>query len=256
VHVTYSDISNAAMLIEVARTQEDASPEPSFGTHFFQDLVEAGIRYLPLYPDDPDVAFQETFFRRAHNVLPDLLPDAAPLAEVVRVIDVARETGGKVLRILMNAELDEAVGALTPPAVGPDPVRPERKPTAEPASADHWRWRQVMAERLAAATDPGRFGVKAMYLIGSTKNATAGPGSDLDLIVHVEDDPARRDALALWLEGWSRSLAEVNYLRTGYRAHGLLDVHYVTDADLAAQTSFATKIGAVTDPARPLALGS
>ena len=41
VSVTYSDINNTAMLIEIARKQRDYTPDPSFGTHFFQDLVEA-----------------------------------------------------------------------------------------------------------------------------------------------------------------------------------------------------------------------
>jgi hypothetical protein len=63
-----------------------------------------------------------------------------------------------------------------------------------------------------------------------------------------------RDRLALWLEGWSLSLGEMNYLRTGSRSEGLLDVHYVTDEDIARRTSFAVKIGAATDAARPLAL--
>ena len=46
----------------------------------------------------------------------------------------------------------------------------------------------------------------------------------------------------------------MNYLRTGYRAERLLDVHYVTDEDIARRGDFATKIGAVTDAARPLPL--
>jgi hypothetical protein len=185
-----------------------------------------------------------------------LVPEAAPYADVVRVIDVARETGGRVLRVLMNADLDEAVGVLSPAAAGLEAARPERKTPAEPASADHWRWRLRMAELIAAHADPERFDIKAMYVIGSTKNANAGPGSDLDLIVHVGVDPERREALGLWLEGWSVCLGEINYLRTGYRSRGLLDVHYVTDGDLERQSSFAAKIGAVTDPARPLALGT
>ena len=109
-----------------------------------------------------------------------------------------------------------------------------------------------MAQRLAAALDPVRFGVKAVYLFGSTKNGTAGPASDIDLLLHVEAEDARRKDLAAWLEGWSLSLAEANYVRTGYRSDGLLDVHYVTDADIARGGSFASKIGAVTDAARPL----
>jgi pyruvate,water dikinase len=113
-----------------------------------------------------------------------------------------------------------------------------------------------MALRIAALIDPVRFGVKAAYVFGSTKNATAGPASDIDLLLHVEPDGDRRRALSLWLDGWSQSLAEANYLRTGYRTEGLLDVHYVTDEDIAGGANpFATKIGAVTDPARPLPLG-
>jgi hypothetical protein len=57
VNVTYSDINNTAMLIEIARLNENFAPDPSFGTHFFQDLVESQIRYLPLYPDDEQIIF-------------------------------------------------------------------------------------------------------------------------------------------------------------------------------------------------------
>jgi len=40
------------VLIEIARKKGNYVPDLSFGTHFFQDLVEASIRYIPLYPDD------------------------------------------------------------------------------------------------------------------------------------------------------------------------------------------------------------
>jgi hypothetical protein len=113
-----------------------------------------------------------------------------------------------------------------------------------------------MAERIAAELNAERFGVKALYIFGSAKNATAGPKSDIDLLVHDEGAGRKRSELALWLDGWSRSLAEMNFLRTGYRSDGLLDVHYVTDRDIEKQSSFAAKIGAVTDPARPLQLGN
>ncbi len=254
VSVTYSQISNTAVLVEMARQKGNYVPDLSFGTHFFQDLVETGIRYLPLYPDDPKVIFNEAFFRDSHNMLAELLPEAEDLAETIRVIDVQRQTGGKVLRILMNADLDEAVGVLSAPTAEPDTHAPPRKRAVEAPASDHWRWRLRMAEQIAAVTDTQRFGVKAMYVIGSTKNATAGPGSDLDLLVHVVGTREQRDKLEFWLEGWSLCLAEMNYLRTGYRSPGLLDVHIVTDADIERQTDFAVKIGAVTDPARPLAL--
>jgi predicted nucleotidyltransferase len=112
-----------------------------------------------------------------------------------------------------------------------------------------------MAESIAARLDPARFGVKALYVFGSTKNATAGPASDIDLLVHFTGTDKQRRDLEQWFEGWSLSLSEINYLRTGYRTDSLLDVHIVTDDDIANRTSYAVKIGAVTDAARELPLG-
>jgi hypothetical protein len=249
VPVTYADISNAAVIVEIARKKGGYLPDLSFGTHFFQDLVESNIRYLPLYPDDPDVVFNEAFFRRTANALASLVPEFEGLAEVVRVIDVPRATEGRVLRLLMNGDLDEAVGLLAAPVpAGETHVEPGTAIEARPD--DHWRWRLRMAQRIAALIDPLRHGVKAAYVFGSTKNGTAGPSSDIDLLLHVEGDDGRRRELALWLDGWSQSLAEANYLRTGYRTDGLLDVHYVTDADIAGGTNaFASKSG--RSPTRP-----
>jgi hypothetical protein len=113
-----------------------------------------------------------------------------------------------------------------------------------------------MAEKIAAALDGKRFGVKGIYMFGSVKNAASGPGSDIDLIVHFTGSDEQREGLTTWLDGWSRSLAEMNYLRTGYRSDGLLDVHIVTDKDIDEKTSYAAKIGAVTDAARPLSMRS
>ena len=96
--------------------------------------------------------------------------------------------------------------------------------------------------------------MKAVYLLGSTKNASAGPKSDIDLLVHFRGTEKQRRDLKLWFEGWSLCLGEMNYLRTGYKSDGLLDVHIVTDDDIARRSSFAVKIGAVTDAARELAL--
>ena len=177
------------------------------------------------------------------------------LADVVRVIDVPAETEGQVLHVLLNADLDRAVGVIGPPAMTPEESpRPDYPPI--PASReDHWRWRLRMAERIAAHLDQNRFPVRALYVFGSAKNATAGPSSDLDLIVHFDGNDRQREELSLWLDGWSLSLAEINYLRTGYQMDGLLDVHFVTDEDFKLGSSFAVKIGAVTDAARQLHLG-
>ena len=91
------------------------------------------------------------------------------------MIDVPGATGGRVLRILMNGDLDEAVGLLGAPTVAGE-AHVEPGTTTESRPDDHWRWRLRMAQRIAALLDPARFGVKAAYVFGSTKNGTAGPG--------------------------------------------------------------------------------
>ncbi len=256
VPVTYADISNTSVLVEIARQKGGYVPDLSFGTHFFQDLVESDIRYLPLYPDDADVVFHEELLRQAPNALARLLPEFADLEGVLRVIDLSAATDGMVLQVLMNADLGQAVAVLAPPSAAPG-LGPESDLAAQVRAEDHWRWRLRMAQRLAHELVPERFGVAGLYLFGSTKNATAGAASDIDLIVHLApgSQPEQRRALAEWLEGWSLCLAETNFLRTGVRRDGLLDVHYVTDAEIARGEGYAAKIGAITDPARPLPLG-
>ena len=193
---------------------------------------------------------------RSGNEMPDLIPEYADLGDVLSIIDVAKATGGNTLRILLNADLNQAIAffASARKAIEPAAPQPIVDAVTDPQSQEHWRWRYEMAERIATAIDAERFGVRALYIIGSSKNGNAGPASDLDLIVHHTGDTDRMRELQRWLEGWSSSLDEINYLRTGYRSGGLLDVHYITDRDIERRTSFAAKIDAVTDPAEELPL--
>ncbi len=115
VSVDYADINNTSMLIEVARSKDRYVPELSFGTHFFQDLVESQIRYLPLYADNEGVIFQEEFLLSADNRLSELLPDCAALSDTIRVIDLGRCADGKSLVVGMNAEAGLAMAYLVRP---------------------------------------------------------------------------------------------------------------------------------------------
>jgi pyruvate, water dikinase len=259
VPVTYSDINNTALLIEVARQRGNYVPDLSFGTHFFQDLVEANIRYLPLYPDSDQGGLQERFLKGAPNLLADLAADFRHLKDVVYVVDIPASTNGRILRVLFNADIDQGVGHFAPPRardVTPSILRTSLPLPAANNSSDSWRWREFMARRIAARVDSERMGVVALYLFGSVVHATAAPNSDIDLIVHFRGTDQQRAELLSWLQGWSHSLAELNFLRTGYQSDGLLDVHIVTDEDIEKRTSYASKIGAVTDPAEELPLGT
>jgi len=250
VNVTYSDINNTSMLIEIARKKGNYVPDLSFGTHFFQDLVEANIRYLPLYPDTEEVIFNENFLLSAENVLSEFLPEYSELASVVRVIDVAKSTNGSILKVLINADLESAVGMFAPPSIEIVEEKEIKIQSYEYNPNDHWRWRMKMAERIASELDPKRFGVKGVYVFGSTKNATANPDSDIDLIVHIEEEICDVEKLSHWFEGWSLALSEVNYLRTGRLTKSILDVQFVTDKDISAKAGYGQKINAATDAAR------
>lgn len=116
----------------------------------------------------------------------------------------------------------------------------------------HWQWRYEMAEKIAEHLDLSKFGVKGLYIIGSTKNAEAGPASDIDLIFHIHDHDDKTTTLQAWLDGWSLCLAEYNRQKTGYKSDGLLDVHFVTDEDIHKKTSYAVMIGSTENSARPL----
>jgi hypothetical protein len=62
VPINYGDIYNTRALVEIAGYGNLVVPEPSFGTHFFQDLVEANIYPLAIYLEDPEVQFNQSFF--------------------------------------------------------------------------------------------------------------------------------------------------------------------------------------------------
>lgn len=118
---------------------------------------------------------------------------------------------------------------------------------------NHWKWRYQMAEAIARKINKDEMGIKAIYLIGSTKNAVSGPASDIDLIIHYDGKEEHKFMIQLWIDGWSKSLASLNEMLTGYHdENGLIDLHLVTDDDVRSADSYTVKIGAHTDPARKL----
>jgi len=108
-------------------------------------------------------------------------------------------------------------------------------------SNEHWKWRKKMAMIIAEKLNPEKFGVKAIYLTGSTKNANAGPGSDIDLLIHFNGKNEKLSLLKTWIEGWSLCLSQINFEKTGYQLDsGLIDLHIITDEDIKKKTSYST----------------
>ena len=75
VPVSFAEIRNMKILCEVAYSEAGYHPELSFGSHFFQDLVEADIFYGAISEDPEQALFAPDFFAGSENLLPTLLPD-------------------------------------------------------------------------------------------------------------------------------------------------------------------------------------
>ncbi len=88
VNVSYSEIRNTSVLVEVARNDTNHRPDVSYGTHFFQDLVEEQIIYMPVFPDEPQARFNEELFANSSNSLTGILPEYADFEENIKVLDI------------------------------------------------------------------------------------------------------------------------------------------------------------------------
>ncbi len=108
--VTYADIYNARAIIEVFEGTD--TPEPSYGTHFFQDLVEARIFPLAIAVEDPATRFNKAFFEDSPSVLDQIGPEASVWAEVLQLIDIPAVCGGAHMQLVMDGEADSAMGYL------------------------------------------------------------------------------------------------------------------------------------------------
>jgi hypothetical protein len=112
--INYGDIYNTRALIEVSGHGISAAPEPSYGTHFFQDLVEANIYPLAIYLDDADVQFNHSFLYDTPNLVSDYLPEADDCSDTVRLIEVDSFRNGSHLELVMDDEKGEGVAYLVP----------------------------------------------------------------------------------------------------------------------------------------------
>jgi hypothetical protein len=114
VRVTYSNINKTKLLVEIAFVRNGLTPEVSYGTHFFQDLVEADIVIVPLYPDDPGSIFNEEFLLKSPNLLKEIVPEAKDFAEVVRVIHIPSACDGHYLQVFLSTQQQKGIGLLGP----------------------------------------------------------------------------------------------------------------------------------------------
>lgn len=108
VSVTYADIFNTRALIELASQKGGYSSEPSYGTHFFQDLVESQIYPLAISAEESADHLNHYFLKTAINRIEHFIPEQSPATQCIKVISVNSERPNCILDIAMNGQ--KAVG--------------------------------------------------------------------------------------------------------------------------------------------------
>lgn len=109
VPVSFADINGVAVLCEIVAMHANLVPDVSLGTHFFNDLVEAEMLYLAVYPGREETVLHSEFFTDAPNQFATLLPADAQWANVIRVFDLPRADDGTRLALHANVREQRAV---------------------------------------------------------------------------------------------------------------------------------------------------
>ena len=99
--VGFAEINNYVSMSELAYSSHGLRPELSYGSHFFQDLVETGIFYTAIYQGERGCEFNEALFDRYPDRYAELTGDEQ-LAEVIKVYDLGE--GGAILYSEMESQ--------------------------------------------------------------------------------------------------------------------------------------------------------
>ncbi|HKZ54850.1 MAG TPA: PEP/pyruvate-binding domain-containing protein [Anaerolineales bacterium] len=112
VYVGYADICNAGALVELSGREVGPAPEPSLGTHFFHDLMEAQIYPVALSLDREDTLFNQRFFYDTPNSLREWVDVSEDLGGTVRLIEVRAFRAEHHLELVMDDESGVTVAFL------------------------------------------------------------------------------------------------------------------------------------------------
>ena len=114
VFVSYADIYRAGALVELSGEGVGLAPEPSLGTHFFQDLMEAQIYPLAIRLDDPQTVFNRNFFYQTPNCLSNWMEADPALKKCLRLIEVSDYRPDHHIEVVMDDEENQALAFLAP----------------------------------------------------------------------------------------------------------------------------------------------
>ncbi|MBO5966275.1 MAG: phosphoenolpyruvate synthase, partial [Methanobrevibacter sp.] len=86
--VVFADISHFSAILEESYSEVGYMPELSFGSHMFQDLVEAEIYYGALFENEKKLEFNKDMIYDHKNILKDINPNLSEeIYDMIQVID-------------------------------------------------------------------------------------------------------------------------------------------------------------------------
>lgn len=90
--VVFADISHFSAILEESYSEVGYMPELSFGSHMFQDLVEAEIYYGALFENEKKLEFNKDMMYTYKNILKDINPNLSKeIYDMIQVIDFAED---------------------------------------------------------------------------------------------------------------------------------------------------------------------
>ncbi len=110
VHVDYADIFNSKALVELSGAGIGPAPEPSLGTHFFQDLLEGEI--FPLATHIGEDEFNRAFFYNTPNRVAEWIKVEPMMFKYLRLIAVNDFRENHHLEIVMRGDEGRALAFL------------------------------------------------------------------------------------------------------------------------------------------------
>ena len=105
VPVTFAEINQFCAICEMAEREVGYMPELSYGSHMFQDLVEAEIFYTAIFDNSQTMYFNRDYFKENTNILPDILPEYLEYADIVQIYDLR----GKGLKLYSDVRNEKTV---------------------------------------------------------------------------------------------------------------------------------------------------
>lgn len=85
VPVHFTELCNMSVICEVASTEAGFMPELSYGSHFFQDLVESDIFYVAIFDGQKDVVYHPDWILSKENLLTAIIPEEMQLSNVIHI---------------------------------------------------------------------------------------------------------------------------------------------------------------------------